>query len=276
MTSLESLEASVESSEPIEVYRLTYGSTTFRWTSNQVAVTVGLETFEPLAIERGAIVYNRERQLQPVEIRLPGEIDFPRFYLNVAPGRTATLSILRLQRNESPAFDTQVLLFKGTISSVVYEDDGQTAKLVARSIEFEKAQSVPRYTFQGVCNHFLYDSFCKVVASAFDLLGTPTAGGTTAVLTIPEAAGLPDGYFNGGYITPTSGAIFDFRMILDHTGDQITILLPFADEVNGEPVQLFAGCDHVLTGDCATKFDNVENFGGFHFVPNKNIFSNGL
>jgi uncharacterized phage protein (TIGR02218 family) len=275
MTSLDTLEGSLQSSEPIEVYRIVFGSTVYRYTSSQTSVVLDGETYLPQPISRGRLSQNRERQPQTLDITVPGTLEFPRNYLNIAPGRIASVSIIRLQRNESPTFDTQLLIFKGTIGAVNYSDDGRFAKLIARSIEYSKAESVPRFTFMGMCNNFLYDPFCKVNPDLYNEIGTCSAGGTTTVLTVPNAANRADGFFNGGYITPTSG-LTDFRMVLAHTGDQITILLPFAEDVTGAEVQIFSGCDHILTGDCATKFDNVENFGGFHFVPNKNIFSTGL
>ena len=51
---------------------------------------------------------------------------------------------------------------------------------------------------------------------------------------------------------------------------------PFGVDVTGLNLQIFAGCNHELTGDCANKFQNAINFGGFAFVPNKNIFATGL
>lgn len=275
MTSFDTLESSLQDSEPIEVYRIGFGATTYRFTSSQSSVTIGSETFEPIPIQRSEVVQSKEREATNLTVTMPGDEEFPRNYLNIAPGRTATLTVLRVQPNESPTFATQALLFKGTVSAVNYSDDGFTAQLVTRSIEFSKAKNVPRFTFMGMCNNFLYDPFCKVDPASFDALGTCSAGGATTTLTVAAAAGEADGYWTGGYITPTTG-VNDFRMILAHSGDQITILLPFATDVTGENVQLFAGCNHILTGDCATKFDNVENFGGFHFVPNKNPFQTGL
>jgi uncharacterized phage protein (TIGR02218 family) len=276
MTSFDTLEGSVERSQPIEVYRIEFGVQTFRYTSSQKAVTLGSEVFEPLVISRSSVSQSREREPLNLEVVLPGDNMFVRNYLNIAPGRRAFLTVLRLQANESPTFDTQVLLFRGTVSVVSFTEDGRNAKIVARSIEFARAQNIPRFTFSGVCNNLLYDEFCKVNSASFRELGTVSSGGTTTTLTIPEAANRADGFFDGGYINITNGLAPDFRMILSHTGDEVTILLPFSEDATGLEVAIFAGCDHTLNGDCALKFDNVANYGGSFFVPPKNIFSTGL
>ena len=273
MTTFDALESSLQDSQPIELYRVVFGTSTFLWTSSPESETVGGDTYTPIPIERNQININRERQPQTLNVKIPGDLELPRNYLNVAPGRSATLTLLRYQKNSAPV--TTALLFKGTITAVNYVEDGRFAQLVTRSIEFSRAQNIPRFTFMGMCNNFLYDPFCKVNPALFDAIGVCSAGGDTVTLTVAAAASEPDGFYNGGYITPTTGQS-DFRMILSHVGDQITILLPFATDVTGQNVQIFAGCDHILTGDCATKFDNVENFGGFHYVPSRNIFSTGL
>jgi hypothetical protein len=41
-------------------------------------------------------------------------------------------------------------------------------------------------------------------------------------------------------------------------------------------MQAFAGCDHLIEGDCALVFDQVAEFGGFAFVPSKDIFAQGV
>ena len=275
MTTFDALETSTEGSRPIEIYRVTFGNDTFRWTSSQTLVTLDGDEYEPLEISRNNVSQSRERQPLNLEMSVPGDLPFVRNYLNIAPGRQAIVTCLRLQGDEVPTFDTQVLVFKGSVSTVSFVQDGRSAKIIARSIEFAKAQNIPRFTFSGVCNNLLYDPFCKVDPNDFDVVGTVSAGGMTTTLTVPEAAGEADGFYTGGYATVTSG-FPDFRMILDHTGDQITILLPFSVDATGENIQLFAGCDHTLSGDCALKFDNVPNYGGSFFVPPKNIFSTGL
>ena len=68
--------------------------------------------------------------------------------------------------------------------------------------------------------------------------------------------GKRDGYWRGGYATPTVGTQ-DFRLILAHTGNDLTLLLPFGVDVTGLNLQIFAGCNHELTGDCANKFQNA-------------------
>ena len=87
------------------------------------------------------------------------------------------------------------------------------------------------------------------------------------------ANGEADGFYDGGFVFFSS--INDYRLILSHVGNDLTLLLPFPSDAAGETVRIFAGCDHTIA-TCKTKFDNVLNYGGFAFVPILNPFLTGL
>lgn len=275
MATYDDLTSSVESSRPIEVYNFALGADNFLYTSWSQDVTVAADTYSAVTISRNQLSQGSDQRNRDVIITVASSNEFAAKYVNVVPGQKATLSIINLQPDEAPAFDTQALVFKGQVQSVRFPDDGSAAEIVVRSIEAAKSQNIPRVSYMAMCNHFLYDNGCGVNPSLFDLLGTVTAGGTTAQITVAGAGGEADGYWTGGYVTTTVGEQ-DFRMVIAHTGDVLTLLLPFASDVSGSTVQIFAGCDHKLTSDCSVKFQNAIEFGGFAFVPKKNIFRTGL
>ena len=140
-------------------------------------------------------------------------------------------------------------------------------------LEAAASRTVPRFTFMGLCNHILFDNFCKKDPALFSHVGEVTAVSGN-VITVTGANGQPDGYWTGGWCKPTARS--DFRLVLSHVGNTLTLLLPFAETVLDSDVQVFAGCNHVFTGDCSLKFDNAIEYGGFPFVPTKNIFATGL
>lgn len=274
MTSFATLEASRESSRPLEIYEVIQGTEISRWTSAEDDLVVGGETYEATPISRNNIEQGSDSQVRNLVLTLPGDNDFAEKYRLVVPGQRASVTVWRLQRDEVPTFNTKILLFKGQVMSVRFPQDGFTAEVVVRSIENALNRNVPRFTFMGMCNHILYDSRCGVSSDPFDVIGTVSAiSGNT--ITLPGASSQPDQFFRGGFCRPVSGDP-DFRLILSHVGNVLTLLLPFHVNPVGLSVQAFAGCDHTVTGDCALKFNNVLRFGGFPFVPNRNIFQTGL
>lgn len=274
MTDFTTLAGSTEDSRPIEIYYFDLGGTAYRYTSAEDEITAGGETYTPLAIQRTSVAQGRESSNRSIQITLPGDNEFAALYKDIVPGRRASVTVWSLERDEIPTFNTQNLEFVGSVLSVSFPSDGYIAEINCRSIEDALNRSIPRFTYMSTCNHVLYDERCGVDPTSFQVTGTVSAVADN-VITLPGANAQPDGYYTGGYCTPTSGAQ-DFRLILDHTGNDLTLLLPFAANVDGVSVQAFAGCDHLIDGDCATLFDNVIEFGGFAFVPNRNPFTDGL
>jgi uncharacterized phage protein (TIGR02218 family) len=273
MTSYDAYETSTESSRPIEIYTFAVGSSTFRYTSAEDELTVNGDTYSPKPISRSNISRSSEDRNRTLDITLPGNDAFASQYKEIVPSSKATVTITRLQRDETPTFDTQVLIYKGEVKSVTFPDDGRTSQLHCQGIESALNQNIPRFKFSGQCNHVLYDSGCGVDPASFDFIGEATAV-SGRVLTVNNANSQADGYWTAGYATPVGSN--DFRLILGHTGNDLTLLLPFGSDVTGTNIQVFAGCDHVLTGDCAPKFDNALEFGGFAFVPLRNPFQGGV
>jgi hypothetical protein len=274
MTSFATLEGSRESSLPLEIYEITLGADEYLYTSASSDLTVGAVTYAALPIARSSIEQGSDSQARNLVLTLPGDNPFAARYRNVVPGQRATVNVWRLQRDEVPAFNTRILMFKGQVMSVRFPQDGYTAEIAVRSIEQALNRTVPRFTYMSMCNHIVYSPACGADPLLHDVIGTVSAvSGNT--ITLPGASAKPDGFYNGGYCRPVTGDD-DFRMILRHVGDVLTLLLPFATDVNGVQVQAFAGCDHLIDGDCATLHDRVPEFGGFAFVPNKNVFQTGL
>lgn len=272
MTSFNTLETSVESSRPIELYEFQIGANVYRFTSAEDALTVGSDDYEPEAIARNHVEQGSDAATRTLTITVPASNPFAEQFINVVPGERASVNVYRYQRDEVPPFNTTVLLFKGVVQSVRFPNDGHSAEIAVRSIESALNRNVPRFTYMGMCNHILYDANCGANPSSFNFIGIVSAvSGNDVTVTGAGASGFD---FEGGYARPTGAN--DFRMVLAQAGDVLTLLLPFADSIIGGNLQIFAGCDHLITGDCALVFDKVNNFGGFGFVPNRNVFQTGL
>lgn len=272
MTDFDTYESSVDSSRPVELYQFIRGASTWLYTSGSSEVDISGDVYTPISISRNNISQGADQDKRTLVVSMPTVTSLAQDYITVPPGVKTTLNVFRLQRDEVPAFDTQILLFKGTVKSVRYPGNGTRAEFAVRSIESALDGTIPRWTFMGMCNHILYGAGCGVSDASFNHIGNvSSASGSVITLDGASASGLD---FVGGYVRPTS--IDDFRLVLAQSGDDLTLLLPLNVDPTGMNVQAFAGCDHVLTGDCALVYDNVARFGGFHFVPSRNIFRNGV
>lgn len=122
---------------------------------------------------------------------------------------------------------------------------------------------IPRIVFQPGCNHALFDQFCAVDASLYDVTSTVAAGTPTAVTygaltpSAPPApaSGYADGWFDQGEIIFTSGNLVGLReTIAQHLGSVVTpiVALPEAPDV-GSTIVLLPGCLKRIL-DCRDKF----------------------
>lgn len=270
----DAFETSVESGQPVELYDFNFGSDTFRFTSAEDNVVVGSDTYTAIEIASSAVKISQEQRAQALEVTMPSNNTFATKFIGIQPGQEAVLTIRKFHRTDTPT--PQVLVvFKGTVKAVSFDKQGHRARFSILPLSALN-NFMPRRTYQGLCNHVLYDSRCQVVEGSFRYVNTVSAvsanGRTLTVPGLDAAKGV--GFATAGFVTIPS--ISEFRLILSHSAtDQIEILLPFVNSPLGVSVEVLAGCDHTIA-TCKTKFNNVINFGGFAFVPLKNVFTAGV
>lgn len=270
--SFDSLESSLAGSKPVELYAFALGATSYYFTSSEDSITVGTTTYVPEAISRTDHAQSIDDRMRTMTITVPTTNVVAAQFRNVVPGQSVQVTILRLQRDDTPTPVT-ILQYKGFIHSVNFPGDGRIAQVACKTVEAAVNRQCPRFGYSSLCNYVLYDSDCGVDPELFKVTGTVTVvSGNT--ITVPGMSSKPDGWFKGGYVRIQG--ISDPRMILNHVGDVLTVLLPFSADALGHVVDAFAGCNHRIDDDCDLKFDNVIENGGFAFVPTTNPFQTGI
>lgn len=262
------LESSTESGQPIELYRFAQGTDVYLWTSAPDQIEYNGETYNPIPVKRERVEVNPDRRTEALLMTVPASLPLVRKYINSVPGQRATLTIRRFHRTDG---DTEVIqLFKGTVRTIGFHQNGLEAQIAVMPISGELSNAVPRFVYSSVCNHVLYDAACSVNQSDFRHADTVTAVNGN-ILTVDGLAAEGDGWANGGFIAVNG----DFRLIVEQTGSDIRLAIPFPTSLLGVDVEVFAGCDHSAQ-TCNDKFANIINNGGYPFVPLRNIFSTGL
>lgn len=278
------LETGRETSRPADLYRFDYGSEIFRFTNIEDPVEFGGAVYEPVEIRRGSPKLNpREQTSQKMTVSAPADQrPFSDFTL-IQPARKLEITITRIQLDEPqqglgspqiqspyqsplPIIEPHVgfIIFEGYVTSIAFS--GRTCDIDCNPDSEQFNREVPRYKYQSLCNHVLYDSQCQVDKNLHKQQGLVNGISGNQI----SVNGFTGTSFTGGYVQNLSGT--DYRMIIEHSGDTFTLLLPFATNPLGSDVIAFEGCAHdVVT--CRDKFNNVANYGGFPFVPTKNPFN---
>lgn len=271
MSTFDQLASSTELSRPVELYSFSLGASSYRYSACGRPITIGVDVYDPEAIDRGGIEQSGERSSETLEVRLPGTNAFVASFINVPPATPATVTILQIEPDETPT-PIPIVLFKGFVQPVTFEDDGFQAILSVRSIEAARDRKAPRFSFGAQCQNALYDERCGANPLAHRHIGEVTNVLGPIITVDGLAASGHD--FRGGMVTP--GAIADPRMVISQSGDDLTMLLPFSESILGQTVECYAGCDHHIDGDCANVFFRVKEFNGFAFVPLRDVWRNGL
>ena len=94
---------------------------------------------------------------------------------------------------------------------------------------------------------------------------------TSAAFSVSINATYDATHFLGGYVEVSQGGTVSTRGISDHNNGSgiITLTLPLPDLKVGDTVTAYPGCDHD-NSTCSGKFANIDNYGGFPFIPEKN------
>lgn len=126
----------------------------------------------------------------------------------------------------------------------------------------------PAAVFQRPCRHAVYHGKCGLSLAAFQTAGTVTdisADGLTLIVT--AASAQADTYYRAGIIEYDGAK----EMIISHAGSTLTLAAPlpgllaaFTDDGSAS-VSIAPGCD-LTTATCLSRFDNLDNFGGFPWM----------
>jgi uncharacterized phage protein (TIGR02218 family) len=272
---LDTLETSIEDSQPVEVYEVRAGSQLFRLAVSQQDEFIGAIQYDATpGLQREKKQEGSDKRDTDFRIRIPTDHPLAQLFTGQLPGFRVTLRVLRFQRADATRETLEV--FFGYIQSAVFEKDGFECVLSARNEIAANRGLVPRRTFASLCSYVLFDpDTCRVDDTNPSFRATNLSVLTTVGNVLTVAAGLsgtyPDGWMQGGYVEVAGGT--DFRSITSHVGNVLTLTTPLSTPPT--TITVFAGCAHDLT-TCGTKFANAINFGGWPFVPTRNIFESGL
>ncbi|MNU44067.1 hypothetical protein D3C71_328720 [compost metagenome] len=268
-------------------------------------------TFEPVpGISHGGVRLNQENNSGDLMLTLPIDHPVSQLFAYEAPAAQVWLTVLALDdRDPAP-----VVQWTGRVNSAEWSAPVATLKCSHLSAVLRRP-GLTR-THPRTCGHTLYSPApgCGVNRNEWRDLGgliyfayredgflvEVLDGGLT--LRVPEAANRTDGFFNEGFIAivpdyslgwmhkprnptpnpvdqpgPSAGLLGGYRRhVTSHIGDRLRLSAPLLTPMDaGAKVSVFAGCN--LTAEtCQSKFNNFGRFGGYPYIPLKNVFETGL
>jgi uncharacterized phage protein (TIGR02218 family) len=258
-------ETSAHEAQPIELYHFTQGAESWRYTSSEMEYLHNSALYQPITIKRTAPEISQERGASGITVTVPRDNKVAGLFRVFVPRSTIGLTIYRLHGGD----DELVTFWQGRVRAVNWQ--GSEAQIACEPLTAMLQREGPRLVYQSQCNHMLYSQFCTVVSEQYKQIITVIGIGGNQI-TATELSAKPDDWYPTGFLSRDG---LDFRMITEHRGDTVSILLPFEDLKVGDRLFAYAGCDRSIQ-TCQKKFDNHINFGGFPYIPTKNPFETGI
>lgn len=249
-------------------------SNVWTFTSGDEWVTYEGETYEPMAIGRTEAETKNELSRANLEVRM--SLDNP---MGIRWLHDQVETMVGLTIYERDDDDEISVVWKGRLAGV--KPTMSEIVLNFESIFTSLRRPGLRARYQRTCRHMLYGRGCGLNKESFAYGGIPTAI-NGKVVTVPEAAAQPNGFFTGGILEGPDGTM---RFIVSHVGSQLVLIRPFESLAKalvgdgyglsygkyygGIACRMFPGCDRTRP-TCAGKYNNLNNYGGFDWIPTRN------
>lgn len=270
-------ETSQSSGEPILLYRVTYGpgvADFLALTDAEIDVTVaGVKYIGRQAIECPPITASGTLDKTTLELTVAFDSPLTELFRTAVPDNVISLRIMRAHYGDvldgvlDPAQTRQI--WGGRILNFGV-DDGYQVTLSCEPFGTSIRRTGLRRPYCVGCPHVLGGSACKVNLSLFTVDTTATAIAANTV-TLPSGwnGALPAAKFTRGLLTFAGPFGPVKRTILSVSGNTLTVAGSLAALTVGAQVWLQLGCNHT-TDDCRIVFNNINNFGGFPWIPTEN------
>lgn len=272
-------EESVQDGQPVYKFLFAQGLEQYRYTTAAYFISDSTGTWEPAPINASSVEQTGELAKNGVKITLPRTNAVAQLFLGKVPEDTTSLTIYR--GHDPSDLDEFQVCWKGRVAAA--EASGDAVTLECEDIFTSMRRPGNRARYQKGCRHALYSPQCGVndydYAVSVEIVAQD--GFTITVEGIADSAGdstsdVQGGdYFIGGVVELTDGSR---RAIIGQSGTVLTLISQFdtidIDSVGASAI-LYPGCKH-NTSDCKNKFDNLNNYGGFPYIPGKNPFANSV
>lgn len=255
----------LEGGSPVELYEFNRGAESWRFTTSAQPITYLTNEYTPSSITRDNIKQTTDTFKDSMKLVFPRSNQFALQYITSAPDAITTVTIYR---GHSTDPDGQFIVYwKGRITGV--KTSGQQAEIECESVFTSIRRVGLRARFEYNCRHALYMPGCNANKELFRADSSILGIIDQINVTVPAAALKPDGYYNAGIIVFEDGVS---RFITKHVGTTITFSRPYSGLIGGQSVVLYPGCNHTKE-TCNNKFNNLNNFGGFPWIPTTNPYS---
>lgn len=259
----DSHEVSIEDAEPVELYKFTYNSEHYCYTSTYKCKYIQIDSkwynFQPDYIRRGDSLKlgDSSGTMETCTITVNRTNNVALLYQGAPPEQDSVkLEVFRMHDGE------YVRILRGIVSQVVFNKS--EAQLTV-TIENLLSREIPTGKLSYYCQNKIYDSKCGLDKDLYGLHCYITGGHSAGIkglkIESPQLLTKDNGYFTNGYLVMGHTT----RAIKEHKGNYVIIKYPINRSDRESEFTVYPGCDCVFSV-CHRKFKNTDNFSGIPYV----------
>jgi uncharacterized phage protein (TIGR02218 family) len=237
------------------------------------------ETYQSAPIERGPVAFGSDASKAALELRIPSSHEIVQILL-AASLRGETVSVRHMvasfveviELNKPWVLNGLSTLWLGRVLGVEVSDEA--ARIRCESVHVSMKRIGLRRLYSRACSHVLYSAEC----GASPIYETATVQQVFRNYVLLDALSPSfEQAVIGGWLQTAAGQrhmVTEFNTWVSSAlppGPTVSLLTPAVLQP-GDEVRLYAGCDHSMQ-TCQSRFNNLDNYGGFPFIPGKNPFS---
>lgn len=256
--------------EPRELYKFTRDTFNWYFTSGDEDITFNGDLYLAVPIKRKSIESTQDIGRTPLKIIVSKTNTFVTQFIGETPTDVITVEVIRQHVEDAET----IISFKGRVINVSFDES--TSIITCQSNQSSLRRPGLRRLYQTACPHVLYGDQCKVVQADFKIIAVLDAVDgvvlTSTTFTVGINPEFDNQWFVGGMVTFVDGdGLTNKRFIVQHNHIEgtITLNLPLKGAIATSSVDTFPGCGHDPK-TCNEKFTNIEDYGGFPFIPKKN------
>jgi uncharacterized phage protein (TIGR02218 family) len=261
---------------PVEIFDFIGELGTFRYTSsNNDEIVYNGNTYERIPIKRDKIEFSQDINKSPLNITLSREAELTDLFRDNPPTGVFEIIVRRFHFGDSTADpDNVVTLWQGRIVNIKYLNNGSVV-IRGESLQTSMRRALLRRFYQPNCPYVLYGNSCTVDETAYKT--DVTLSSVSGITLVSSGFNVDSPQYIGGFIIFSDPLNFTTgrRYIKSHSGDTITIERPSSALEIGTVVEAYPGCTRTME-ICRSRFSNLDNYGGFPYMPNINPFGNPI
>jgi len=272
-------ETSRDAGQPAELYLFRYGTdplSYYAYTDTSEVVSVGAYDYQPIPIKRGKIVSSGTLDKSALSVEAPLSCEAVELFRIYPPDEIVTLVIRAGHTTDGFAgSETEwPVIWSGRIIQCSRDNEnGPIGTFTCEPASTSMRRTGLRRHYQLSCPHVLYaqgDSLCNADKVARSI-STTVESMTDTRVRVPAAdlMGYAMPKFLGGTVEWVSPAGRAVRSIIRISGSSFMLSGPTIGLAVSDAVTVSLGCNH-QTDDCALLHNNILNYGGQPYIPQKN------